>query len=307
MICELCGELAAALDQGCCAHCVSLVSQSPASNVASSPESTAPIELIAPRGTATRLALVTGGNRGIGRAIVERFLEHGFRVHIIDIDGSNFEELKRAAASRQRHLTTTVADITDTHTVCRVIDELARAYGGIQVLVNNAGVYHAARLTEHSRERWDRQFAVNVTAAFEICQAVVPWMPVRGDGRIINIASVVGEYGGALAAGYVASKHAIVGLTRAIALDLAPSGINVNAIAPGLVDTAMLKQIVSEIAPLVGHTGPEQTLQYLVQQIPQRRVVQPREIAELAIYLASPASASITGQIINVSGGWLAS
>ena len=250
---------------------------------------------------------MTGGNRGIGRAIVERFLEHGFRVHIIDIDGSNFEELKRAAASRQRHLTTTVADITDTHTVCRVIDELARAYGGIQVLVNNAGVYHAARLTEHSRERWDRQFAVNVTAAFEICQAVVPWMPVRGDGRIINIASVVGEYGGALAAGYVASKHAIVGLTRAIALDLAPSGINVNAIAPGLVDTAMLKQIVSEIAPLAGHTGPEQTLQYLVQQIPQRRVVQPREIAELAIYLASPASASITGQIINVSGGWLAS
>lgn len=310
MICELCGDPASALDQGCCPNCVSLLSQVSASGVSSSPQPVASISPLAPsavHGTAAQLALVTGGNRGIGRAIVERLLEHGFDVHTVDIDGSNFEQMKSEAASRQRRLTTTVADITDGPAMRRVIDELGRAYGGIQVLVNNAGVYHAARLTEHARASWDRQFAVNVTAAFELCQAVVPWMPVKGDGRIINIASVVGEYGGALAAGYVASKHAMVGLTRAIALDLAPSGINVNAIAPGLVDTEMLKQILNEIAPLAGHGGPEQTLQQLVRQIPQHRVVQPREIAELAVYLASPASASVTGEVINVSGGWLVS
>jgi 3-hydroxybutyrate dehydrogenase len=256
---------------------------------------------------ASQLALVTGGNRGVGRAIVERMLDQGFDVHTIDVDGSNFDELARYAASRQRRLTTSVADITDSPAMRRLIDELGRAHGGIQVLVNNAGVYHAAQFTEHSRASWDRQFAVNVTAPFELSQMVVPWMPVKANARIINIASVVGEYGGALAAGYVASKHAIVGLTRATALDLAPLGINVNAIAPGLVDTTMLKQIVSEIAPLAGFTTPEQALQQLVRQVPQHRVVQPQEVAELAIYLASPASASVTGQVINVSGGWLVS
>ncbi len=251
--------------------------------------------------------MVTGGNRGIGRAIVERLLDHGFDVHTIDIDGSNFDELKRYAVNRQCGLTTTVADITDSAAMRRIIGELGRERGGIQVLVNNAGVYHAARITEHSRASWDRQFAVNVTAAFELSQAVVPWMPVKADARIVNIASVVGEYGGALAAGYVASKHAIVGLTRAIALDLAPLGINVNAIAPGLVDTEMLKQITREIALLAGDAGPDQTLQHLLQQVPQHRLVQPRDIADLVFYLVSPASASVTGQVINVSGGWLVS
>lgn len=310
MICELCGEPASALEQGCCSNCIALLAQPFTSNVAVTSPAVAPlvsIPLSTAHGTQARLALVTGGNRGIGRAIVERLLEHGFDVHTIDIDGSNFEQMKNEAARGQCRLTTTLADITDAPTILRVVEDLGRANGSIQVLVNNAGVYHAARLTEHSRASWDRQFAVNVTAAFELCQAVVPWMPVKGDGRIINIASVVGEHGGAFSAAYVASKHAIVGLTRATALDLAPSGINVNAIAPGLVDTQMLRQIVNEIAALAGHAGPEQTLQQLLHQVPQHRLVQPREIAELAVYLASPAAASVTGQVINVSGGWLVS
>jgi 3-hydroxybutyrate dehydrogenase len=310
VICELCGDPASVLDQGCCPNCLLLLSRVPTSGPVRSPQSAVSLAPQAPSVTSEsvgQLALVTGGNRGIGRAIVERLLECGFKVHTIDIDGSNFEQMKREAESWQRRLTTTVADITDTQTMRRVVDELGRAHGGIQVLVNNAGVYHAAHLTEHSRANWDRQFAVNVTAPFELCQMVVPWMPVKAAARIINISSVVGESGGAMAVGYVASKHAIVGLTRAIALDLAPAGINVNAIAPGLVDTAMLKQIVSEVAPLAGHAGPDHTLQHLVRQIPQHRVVQPGEVADLAIYLASPASASVTGQVIHVSGGWMVS
>ena len=308
MICELCGDPASALDQGCCPACLFLLSHSPATSASSSSAPTVATTTlatpVATRRATPQLALVTGGNRGIGRAIVECMLDHGFDVHTIDIDGSNFDDLTRYAASKQRRLTTSLADVTDGPAMRRVLEEIGSAHGGIQVLINNAGVYHAARFTEHSREKWDRQFAVNVTAPFELCQMVVPWMPVKAEARIINISSVVGETGGALAAGYVASKHAIVGLTRAIALDLAPLGINVNAIAPGLVDTEMLKQIVSEIAPLAGHAGPEETLQVLVRQVPQQRVVQPREVAELAAYLASPASASITGQVINVSGGW---
>lgn len=304
MICELCGEPATTLDQGCCPVCMALLALPLSSNLPASPRSAVPA---APRAATASLAVVTGGNRGIGRAIVERLLDYGLDVHIIDVDGSNFDDLSRYAASQQRHLTTTVADVADGPAMRRTIDALGRERGGIQVLVNNAGVFHAARFAEHSRASWDRQFAVNVTAAFELSQAVVPWMPVKGDARIVNIASVVGKFGGAFAAGYVASKHAIVGLTQAAALDLAPLGINVNAIAPGLVDTEMGKQITREIAPLAGDAGPEQTLHHLVEQIPQHRLLQPREVADLAIYLVSPAAAGVTGQVINVSGGWLVS
>lgn len=308
MICELCGDAASSLGQGCCPACLKLLSPSSSSGSTATPPvaaAAASTSQEAARHGAPQLALVTGGNRGIGRAIVERLLECGFDVHTVDIDGSHFDQMLAQAATRQRRLTATVVDVTDTSAMRALIADLGRAHGGIRILVNNAGVYHAARFTEHSRGQWDRQFAVNVTAPYELSQMVVPWMPVKADARIINIASVVGEYGGAMAVGYVASKHAIVGLTRAMALDLAPLGINVNAIAPGLVDTLMLKQILAEVATVAGHSGPEQTLQQLIGEIPQHRVVQAREVADLAMYLASPASASVTGQVINVSGGWL--
>lgn len=252
-----------------------------------------------------KLAIVTGGNRGIGRAIAERFLDHGADVHVIDIDGSHFEEIKRYGEQRHCRCSYTVADVTDESSVHQLVKELGSEFGKIDVLINNAGIFHASSIVDFPRESWDRQFAVNVTGPFIVSQAVLPFMPRNAGAAIVNIASVAGKTGAAFAAGYIASKHAIVGLTRALALELAPLGINVNAVAPGFVNTDLLKQILSELAPLAGHTGPEETLRTLLADIPQSRLIQPREVANLAVHLASDESKSITGQIMNVAGGWL--
>lgn len=319
MICELCGERRAALTNGACADCLALLDALSASEpgTASPPARTSPAgappafaalasaDFAAGRLLHDKIAIVTGGNRGIGRAIAERMLDHGAHVHVIDIQESNFETLQRYADARGRHCTQVVADVTDDATMRQVVADIGGENGRIDVLVNNAGVFHGSRFTEHTRRDWDHQFAVNVTAPFILSQAVVPWMPPDSGAGIVNLASVAGKTGSAFNVGYTASKHAIVGLTRALALDLAPLGINVNAIAPGFVDTDMLKQIVDELAPLIGNVQPNQMLQGLIESVPQKRLVVPRDVAEMAVFLAAPVSSSITGQIVNVSGGWL--
>lgn len=318
MICELCGEPAPSLTNGACTACVATLAamQSdtvPPTSIAATPAATSYGSAQAQSASAAsvasplagKLAVVTGANRGIGRAIAQRMLDNGADVHVIDIDSSNFTELVGFAEARQRRCSHSVADVTDHAAMARIITGLAGERGCIDILVNDAGVYHSGVFVKYSRQDWDHQFAVNVTAPFALSQTVVPFMPTKGGAVIVNIASVAGKAGAPFSVGYVASKHAIVGLTRAMADDLAPLGINVNAIAPGFVDTDMLKQIMREIAPLAGDTGPDQTLSEYLAMIPQHRLVQPRDVAELAVYLASPAAASITGQIINVSGGWL--
>lgn len=315
MICELCGDPVPSLTDGACPACLatlaamqSTIAQPPAAAV-SPAYGSAPGVSAGPQASSSTLvgkfAVVTGANRGIGRAIAERMLDNGADVHIIDIDSSNRGEIQSFAEARQRRCSFSVADVTDDAAMAQVIAALAGERGSIDILVNDAGVYHSGVFAKYSRRDWDHQFAVNVTAPFALSQKVLPLMPTKAGAVIINIASVAGKSGAPFSAGYVASKHAIVGLTRSMADDLAPLGINVNAIAPGFVDTDLLKQIMREIAPLAGDTGPDQTLSEYLAIIPQHRLVQPRDVAELAVYLASPAAASITGQIINVSGGWL--
>ena len=318
MICELCGEPVPSVTDGACAACLATLAAmqsntgrpmaTPTAPVvpayAAAPAQSAPPQNLS-NPLADKFAVVTGANRGIGRAIAERMLDNGADVHIIDIDSSNCGEIQSFAEARQRRCSFSVADVTDDAAMAQVIAGLARERGRIDILVNDAGVYHSGVFGEYSRRDWDHQFAVNVTAPFALSQKVLPFMPSKAGAVIINIASVAGKSGAPFSAGYVASKHAIVGLTRSMADDLAHLGINVNAIAPGFVDTDLLKQILREIAPLAGDTGPDQTLSEYLAIIPQHRLVQPRDVAELAVYLASPAAASITGQIINVSGGWL--
>lgn len=320
MVCELCGKPVENLTNGACAACLATLAamqSSPAQSLGvatatvpvatsyTSAPSQGPSPATSTSALAGKFAIVTGANRGIGRAIAERMLDNGADVHIIDIDGSNRSEIQSFAQARQRRCSFSVADVTDDAAMAVLVAELAAEHGRIDILVNNAGVYHSGVFREHSRAYWDHQFAVNVTAPFALSQKVLPHMPPKTGAGIVNIASVAGKSGAPFSAGYVASKHAIVGLTRAMADDLAPLGINVNAIAPGFVDTDMLKQIMQEIAPLAGDTGPDQTLSEYLAMIPQRRLVHPRDVAELAVYLASPVAASITGQTINVSGGWL--
>lgn len=318
MICELCGDRVPSLSNGACNACLALLAamQAGADGVTTAARAAPTSAAIAATnpGSPTqgscsvltgKFAIVTGANRGIGRAIAERLLDNGVDVHIIDIDSSNRGELQDFAQARGRQISYSVADVTDDKAMAQIVAALAQARGRVDILVNNAGVYHAGVFAEYSRRDWEHQFAVNVTAPFALSQAVLPLMPAKAGAVVINIASIAGKSGAPFSAGYVASKHAMVGLTRSMADDLAPLGINVNAIAPGFVDTDLLKQILREIAPLSGDSGPDQTLSEYLAVIPQHRLVQPRDVAELAVYLASPAAASITGQIINVSGGWL--
>lgn len=314
MICELCAEPVESLTDGACGACRAVLAAMQSSAARPTAVAAAPVEssyAAAPAQSAPpamltgKFAIVTGANRGIGRAIAERMLDNGADVHIIDIDDSHRSEIHSFAQARGRRCSFSLADVTDDVAMALLVAELAAEHGRIDILVNNAGVYHSGVFREHSRAYWDRQFAVNVTAPFALSQKVLPHMLPNTGAGIVNIASVAGKSGAPFSAGYVASKHAIVGLTRAMADDLAPLGINVNAIAPGFVDTEMLKQIMREIAPLAGDSGPDQTLSEYLAMVPQRRLVHPRDVAELAVYLASPVAASITGQTINVSGGWL--
>ena len=305
MICELCGNRQTTASNRVCAECMALLpgSLSPATAVtgraveASTDTGCSSLDLTA------RRAVVTGGNRGIGRAIAERLLDCGASVDVLDIDVSSQAGLEAHAATRPGGLTVTRADVTDRAALERVAEDLRTQGTRVDIVVNNAGIFHSGVFSDHARDTWDRQFAVNVTGPFLVSQVMLPLM--QNGGRIINIASAAGKMGAALAAGYIASKHAVVGLTKAMAHELAQDGITVNAVAPGYVDTALLRQITEEYATHAGHGDPQRTLQEFLADVPLARVVQPREVADLVVYLASDVSGGMTGQIVNLSAGLL--
>lgn len=244
-----------------------------------------------------RTALVTGGGRGIGRAIAERLSREGARVVVA---GRTHPEVDRAAAELGG--VGIVMDVADRASLAAGLAALGEKVGHVEILVNNAGAAESAPLERTTDELWDRMMAVNATATFALCRALIPAMVARRWGRVINVASNAGLTGYPYSAAYCAAKHAVVGLTRAIALEVARSPVTVNAVCPGWVETRMVDEAVDRIVKKTGRSE-DDARRSLAAMSPQQRMVQPDEVAHVVATLCSDGARSVHGQAIAIDGG----
>ena len=243
-------------------------------------------------------ALVTGGATGIGRAVALALAEAGVEVTIC---GRRAEPLEAVAAMHPRiHATT--ADVTDEASVQALYDEAETLRGPIEIVVANAGVASSAPAHKTTLAEWSRIIDVNLTGAFLTVRPALAGMAERKRGRLIFIASVAGLRGSAYVAPYVASKHGVVGLMRALAAELLKTGVTVNAICPGYVETEMLEESIARVMEKTGRSE-EQAREGFAAFNPNHRLIKPEEVAAAVMWLASDAAISVTGQPIAISGG----
>jgi NAD(P)-dependent dehydrogenase (short-subunit alcohol dehydrogenase family) len=191
-----------------------------------------------------------------------------------------------------------VADVTDP----AALAEAAQALGPIDILVNNAGAAESVPVARATRQHWDAMLAVNLTAAFDACRAFAPGMMARGFGRIVNVASTAGLRGYPYVVAYCAAKHGLIGLTRALALELATTGVTVNAVCPGYTETDLLTGAAERVAASTGRTA-QSVLEHFAKSNPQGRLITPAQVADAVLFLCRPAAGAMTGQAIAVAGG----
>jgi NAD(P)-dependent dehydrogenase (short-subunit alcohol dehydrogenase family) len=251
-----------------------------------------------------KIAFVTGGGRGIGRAVALTFAREGARVALVARTSAEVERAAREIAEGCGVETAHAAcDVSDRESVERAFGEARERLGrDPDILVNNAGIAESAPLVKTSDEMWQRHLAINLSGAFYCTRAALPAMVERGWGRVINVASIAGKTGAPYIAAYSASKHGVLGLTRSVALEVARKGVTVNAICPGYVETEMTARAVANIEATTGRSAAD-ALEAIRNMSAQRRLVTPEEVAALALLLASDAGRGITGQAINVDGG----
>ena len=252
---------------------------------------------------AGRKALVTGASRGIGRAIALRYAEEGADLFLTATRAERLHETRALADAKGAKVWLHPADVSRRDEVDAMVGAAIAALGTIDVLVNNAGVYKAARLVDITPEDFDRVMQVNVYGAFHVMQLVLRHMQGGRRGKVVNIASTAGKWGSMNQSAYNASKHALVGLTRCAALEMAAHGIQVNAICPGFVQTDMLDEFRAH-ADILGVPF-EKVIEGALARVPIRRALQPEEIAQLAVYLGSAESDAMTGQSLLLDGGML--
>ena len=238
-------------------------------------------------------ALVTGGGRGIGAAVARELALAGARVVVC---GRKLAELDALAAEISGEAI--ACDLTDR----AATDAMLARLGSIEILVNNAGAAESASLEQTSDVLWDRMIELDATSPFRVTRALVPAMVKAGWGRVVNIASNAGVSGYAYTAAYCAAKHAMVGWTRALAIDLARTGVTINALCPGWVETAMSAEAVARIAEKTGRSEAD-ARKALETMSPQRRMIQPAEVAHVALMLCAEPARGIHGQTIVIDGG----
>lgn len=246
-------------------------------------------------------AVVTGGGSGIGAATAAALLEAGARVTLMGRDAARLEAQKGALNGGENVACVSV-DITNEEAVDLAFTQAAQKLGEIGILVNNAGQAQAAPFAQTDLALWKRLLDVNLTGAFLCTRAVLPAMLKRKAGRIVNVASTAGQVGYPYVAAYCASKHGVIGMTRALALEVATQGVTVNAVCPGYTETELLQASLDQITRKTSRSEAE-ARSILVRHNPQQRFVTPGEVANAVLWLCAPGSSAITGQSISVSGG----
>ena len=243
-------------------------------------------------------AVVTGGGTGIGAAIARALAAEGAKLTLV---GRRREKLEEVGAEPFDALVSP-ADVTDRAQVENCFATAREAQGPITILVNNAGAAESAPFARVSEENWRRTMAVNLDALLHCCQAALPDLLAADTGRIVTIASTAGLKGYAYVAPYVAAKHGAVGLTRALAAELASTNVTANAVCPGFTDTEMVAEAIDKIRSKTGRSAEEARAE-LMRSNPQGRLIDPNEVANAVLWLCLPESRSINGQAIAVAGG----
>ncbi|GAW93812.1 3-oxoacyl-ACP reductase FabG [Calderihabitans maritimus] len=238
-----------------------------------------------------KVAIITGGAKGIGEETSLLFAKEGAKVVIVDYD----EEAGKSVVKKLEELGTEVlffeADVTDRESIQQITVKTKEKFGRIDILINNAGITADAFLTKMSEEQWDRVIAVNLKGVYNCTQAVAPVMLEQGSGVILNASSVVGIYGNIGQTNYAATKAGVIGMTKSWAKELGPKGIRVNAVAPGFIVTDMTAKV------------PEKVLEFMRSKTPLGRLGQPRDVAAAYLFLASDEASFINGQVLGVDGG----
>ena len=257
-----------------------------------------------------RVAVVTGGGRGIGRAIAELFYREGARVAIASRNTKNLQALTAELNTGDHRIVPFRCDVKDKDEVEVMIGNVVEVWDHIDILVNNAGASGTTPIApadepgmdDRIEAKWQEILATNLTGVYYCTREAVRHMPTGGGGRVLNLSSVLGKFGVPGYAAYCASKHGVIGFTKALALELAPRQITVNALCPGWVDTDMAAQGIRDGAAAEG-VPPDEFRRRAEARVPLGRFITPAEVARLALFLASDAGASITGQSINIDGG----
>lgn len=251
----------------------------------------------------TAVAIVTGAGQGIGRAIARRLARDGFAVALVDIDAAALAEAAREVRDEGSPALPVETDLTQVAHISHMIERVTAVWAGVDVLVNNAGRVVTKPFLDVTAEDWDAMLSINLRTVFFATQLVARHMIARGaGGRIVNIASIAGRSGRTDQAPYAAAKAGVISVTRSAALALALHGISVNAVCPGVVDTAMTRRIHEDRARMLGITS-EESLGRMVTRIPLGRLAFPEDIADAVAFFCSPQAAYITGQALNVCGG----
>ena len=245
------------------------------------------------------VALITGAGRGVGRAIALRLSREGYAVAACGRSLPPLTEVSSEIAAAGGAVQPLLCDVAVRDDVHHAVREAERLLGPIDVLVNNAGVSGSAPFASMDDELWERTLAVNLTGAYHCMRAVIPAMFERRRGRVINIASTAAKAGFAYTAAYVASKHGLLGLTRAVAIEAEPHGVTVNAICPGWLNTSMTDRSIERIVAKTGRNS-EDVRSTLAKMNPKGRLIEPDEVADVAAFLASRDGARVNGQAIDV-------
>ncbi|MFT6403918.1 3-hydroxybutyrate dehydrogenase [Marinomonas primoryensis] len=253
-----------------------------------------------------KTVLITGAASGIGLEIAHAFLKSNMNVAILDFSQSAIEEAKNQLSEFNQHCAFFACDVTNETQFMGAIDSAIEQFGHIDILINNAGVQYIAPIEEFPSETYRRLIDIMLIAPFLAIKKILPLMKEKGDGRIINMASINGLIGFAGKAGYNSAKHGVIGLTKVAALEAAPFGVTINALCPGYVDTPLVRNQLEDLAKTRNVSLDHVLEEVIWPLVPQRRLLTVDEISDYCLFLTSPSARGVTGQAIVIDGGYTA-